>query len=94
MPLRLVERVHRRFARKAIDKIGQLQQVCEPQCRPSITHHNFRIRPHEIRPSRRNRPNRGIIGLQQDALAMPIVSAADTRQSLREQRVKRVRDPH
>jgi hypothetical protein len=90
----LTLRFAERFAGKAIHQIGQLQQVGKPHNRPPITHHDFQIWAHEIGPLGRNRPNRRVIGLQQEAFAMTIVSSTDTRQLSREQWVKRVRHPH
>ena len=60
--------------------MGQLYDVCDPQKGSPIAHDNFRIRAHKISPSRGNRPNSRIVGLQQKAFAMPVVSPPDTGQ--------------
>lgn len=80
LPLHSVGRSHSRFTREAIHQIGQLHQVGEPKKHPPIAHHEFRIWARKISPLRRDRPNNRVISLQQKALAMAIVSPADTRQ--------------
>ena len=55
---------------------------------------HFPIRAHKISPLRRNRPNRAVVHLQQEALAVTVVSLADARELLSAQRVERMRDPH
>jgi hypothetical protein len=92
--LRFAAQSRHRFADKATHQIGQLHQVGEPQKRLSIAHDDFRIRAHKISPLRGDRPNCGIIGLQQKAFAIAVVSPVDTWQLPCEQRMKRMRDPH
>jgi hypothetical protein len=82
------------ICRKTTHQIDQLHQVSDPQNRSPIAHDDFRIRACKISPLRGNRPNSGIVSLQQKAFAMTAVSPADTSQLPCEQRMKRMRDPH
>jgi len=58
--------------------LPDIQQVADPQKRSSIAHDDLRIWAYKISPLWRNRPNGGIVGLQQKAFAVPVVSPADT----------------
>lgn len=59
-----------------------------------MTHDDLWIWAHKIGPLRRNRPYGGVINLQQEALAIPVVSFADTGKLSPEQRVEWMRDLH
>jgi hypothetical protein len=59
-----------------------------------VTHDDFWVQAHEIGPLRRNRPHGGAVSLQQETLAVPVVSFADAGKLSPEQWVKRMRHPH
>jgi hypothetical protein len=55
---------------------------------------DFRIQADKIGPLRRNRPDGGVVGLQQEPLAVTVVSLANARELLSAQRVEWMRDPY
>jgi hypothetical protein len=80
--------------RKVPHQAGQLHHVDRTHERSSTAHDYFWIRVPKIGPLRRNRPYGCVVNLQQQALAISIVSFADAGDPSPEQRMKRMRDLH
>ena len=83
-----------RSPQEILHQIRKLHPVGHAQQQASFTHHDFRIRARKIGPSHGNRPNPAAVRLQQNPLAVAIVSLAHAAQPPLEQGMKRVRDTH
>jgi hypothetical protein len=73
---------------------GQIQQVCDPQERPALTHDDLRIRCYQIRPLWGNRANGPILSLEQESPPVAVVPFAHTGERLPAEWMEGMRYPH
>jgi hypothetical protein len=77
-----------------LDQSGEFQQIRHAKERPLPADDELWIRHHKIRPLRWNRANGGLIDLQQEPSARPVVPLAHARELLAAKRMEWVGDAH
>ena len=86
--------LHRLTSAQLLDQLGEFHQICHAEKRPLFTYNELRVQHHEIRPLRGNRADGGLIDLQQEPSARPVVPLAHARELLATERMEGMRDAH